>query len=118
MGPDDLRFSKDEPDQFCRINLYMADLDPSDQGKYSFKLCSNNNVIYTHGNDFIHSRRYEGAGRFKLISLKNEGENVFAIKSCRNGKYLSLHHSGGEDKLKASKNDIDVFCKFKFISAK
>lgn len=105
-GPEEIKFTKDEIDQYCYLNVYEQ-IDGTN--KIKLKL-DNGNYVYTHSNQYIHSGG--NASVFELIKLENEGENIYAIKSS-NGNFVAVYDKNGMHNLKADRNSIDRYCKFK-----
>lgn len=105
-GPEEIKFTKDEIDQYCYLNVYEQ---INGTNKIKLKL-DNGNYVYTHSNQYIHSGG--NASVFELIKLENEGENIYAIKSS-NGNFVAVYDKNGMHNLKADRNSIDRYCKFK-----
>lgn len=107
-GPDEIKFTKDEIDQYCYLNVYEQ---ISGTNKIKLKL-DNGNYVFTHSNQYIHSGGIKDVTIFELIKLENEGEDIFAIKSS-NGNFVAVYDKNGKHNLKADRNSIDKYCKFK-----
>lgn len=105
-GPEEIKFTKDEIDQYCYLNVFEQ---INGTNKIKLKL-DNGNYVYTHSNQYIHSGG--NASVFELIKLENEGENIYAIKSS-NGNFVAVYDKNGMHNLKADRNSIDRYCKFK-----
>lgn len=107
-GPDGVKFTKNEIDQYCYLNVYEQ-IDKTN--KIKLKL-DNGNYVFTHSNQYIHSGGINNVTDFELIKLENEGDNIYAIKST-NGNFVSVYDKSGMHHLRADRNSIDKYCRFK-----